>query len=123
MSSPYARSKQELEAAGYFVGRTEHWNSFVKIRQDLFGIIDMVCVKLGESGVLGVQPTSGDNVSKHLQKALANTVLPIWLAAGNRFVIHGWRKVGDRGKRKCWDCREVPVTAEMFEPKEIKNVA
>jgi hypothetical protein len=114
MSSPYARSKQQLEAAGYLVGRTEHWNSFVKIRQDLFGIIDMICVKADELGVLGVQPTVGDRVSDHLKKALANKVLPVWLAAGNRFVIHGWRKVGDRGKRKLWECRLVPVTVEMF---------
>lgn len=122
MSSPYARSKQQLEASGYFVGRTEHWNSFVKIRQDLFGIIDMVCVKANETGVLGVQPTVGDRASDHLKKALANKVLPVWLAAGNRFVIHAWRKVGDRGKRKLWECREVPVTIQMYETNEKENV-
>lgn len=118
MTSPYSRSKQDLEAAGYLVGRTEHWNSFVKIRQDLFGIIDMVCIKANEPGILGVQTTSGDHVADHMDKALANKALPVWLAAGNRFVIHGWRKVGDRGKRKLWECRIVPVTLEMYTAKE-----
>lgn len=114
MSSPYARSKQDLEAQGYLVGRTEHWNSFAHIRQDLYGIIDMVAIKAGEPGVLAVQTTSGSNVSSHLLKALANSALKVWLAAGNRFVIHGWRKVGAMGKRKLWDCRVVSVRLEMF---------
>jgi hypothetical protein len=37
----------------------------------------------------------------------ANKILPIWIGCGNRFVIHGWRKVGERGARKVWKCRKV----------------
>lgn len=112
--TPYARSKQALEAEGYIVGKTEHWNSFAYVRQDLFGIIDMVCIRAGNKGVLGVQPTTGDHVADHLRKALAEPRLFVWLQAGNRFSIHGWRKVGERGKRKIWDCRIVPVLLEDF---------
>lgn len=34
----------------------------------------------------------------------------VWLAAGNRIVVHGWKKSGPRGARKVWNCRELEIT-------------
>ena len=36
-----------------------------------------------------------------------NEYLDIWKKAGNKLLIHGWTKRGDRGKRKVWTLREV----------------
>lgn len=105
--TPYARSKQVLEQAGYFVGRTEHWNSFIHRRQDLYNLFDLVAVKSDEKGVLGVNPTTGSNIASHITKWLEGPILRVWLESGNRAELHGWRKVGERGKRKTWSCRIV----------------
>lgn len=112
--TPYSRSKQALEKEGYLVARTEHWNGFARIRQDLYGIIDMVAIKEGHPGVLGVQTTSGDHVMDHFKKALANKALPVWLKTGNRFEIHGWRKILGEGSRPTWQCRNVVLNESHF---------
>lgn len=111
--TPYSRSKQKLESEGYLVARTEHWNSFVHRRQDMFGIIDMVAIKETETGVLGVQVTSGSNVSSHIIKANGIDAVRVWCTAGNRFQIHGWRKIGAKGKRKVWDCRIIDFPGDV----------
>src|ERR1700751_4932922 len=58
--SPTQRSKAYLENAGYLVAITERWNPHAKVRQDMFGFIDMLAVKEGE--ILGVQTTSRSNM-------------------------------------------------------------
>lgn len=88
--TPTQRSKKYLENQGYTVAITERWNAFAKIRQDLFGIIDLLAIKPGE--VLGVQTTSGSNVSARLQKIKAAPVHKTILASGIKIVVHGWAK-------------------------------
>lgn len=97
MASPTQRTLKSLRDDGYTAEVVEKWNAFARIRQDLFGIIDIVAVKPGIAGVLGVQTTSYSNVSARIKKALENKILPIWVGAGNRFVVHGWKK-GLRGE-------------------------
>jgi hypothetical protein len=85
---------------------TERWNSFAKVRQDLFGFIDVLCVC--ENIVIAVQTTTGDNVSHRYEKMRYLPAVVHWLSAPSRkLVIHGWSKRGERGKRKTWTCREV----------------
>lgn len=96
MGSPTQRTLKQLRDSGYIAEVVEKWNAFARIRQDLFGVIDIVAIKDGVPGVLGVQTTSYSNVSARLKKAVANTVLPVWVGAGNRFLVHGWKK-GVRG--------------------------
>lgn len=105
MGSPTQRSLELLRKQGYTVGVVEHWNPFARIRQDLFGFIDLVAVRPGVRGVLAVQTTSGGNVSARLAKIRSEARAGIWLAAGNAIVVHGWRK---NSKRR-WECREVVV--------------
>ena len=107
MTSPTQRSKAKLIAEGYTVAITERWNQFAHVRQDLFGFADMVAVRIGTTGVLAVQTTSGSNVSARVEKIRNEPRAGIWLACGNRIEVHGWRKVGPRGKRKTWECRVV----------------
>jgi hypothetical protein len=39
-TSPTQLSLKKLREEGYTVAVVEHWNSFARIRQDLFGFID-----------------------------------------------------------------------------------
>ena len=96
MASPTQRSLKLLRDEGYTAEVTERWNQWARVRQDLFGVIDIVAVKAG-CPVLGVQTTSASNVSARIKKAKASPKLAVWLSAPARFVIHGWKK-GVRGE-------------------------
>ena len=111
MNSPTSRSLAKLRKEGWLVAVVERWNPYAKIRQDLFGFIDLVAIK-GDI-TLAVQCTSGDNVSARITKIQSLQAAATWLESSTRnIVVHGWRKVGARGERKLWDCREVPLTLE-----------
>ena len=111
MSSPTQRSKAKLQREGYTVAITERWNSFTRTRQDLFGFIDLIALRGNET--LAVQTTSGSNVSARIDKIKSLQSARVWLESNSRrIVVHGWRKVGARGKRKLWDCREEWILTE-----------
>ena len=123
MTSPTQRSLKLLRERGYTVQVVERWNSFAHIRQDLFGFIDLVAIRASERGVTAIQTTSGSNVAARMLKIRQEPRAGIWLAAGNRIVIHGWRKAGERGKVKRWECREVPVVFAEHETEATPRVA
>lgn len=111
MSSPTQRSKKLMQDQGYFVAITERWNPFAHIRQDLFGFIDLLCMKADE--LVAVQTTSGSNVSARIAKIKGIQAASLWLESpARRILVHGWRKVGAKGKRKIWECRTVEITKE-----------
>ena len=102
MTSPTQLTLRHLRAAGYLAQVVEHWNPHAKVRQDLFGIIDVIAVG---SDVVGVQATSGSNVSKRVAKLTDSPALPVLRKAGVRVLVHGWRKVAGR-----WRLREVDLS-------------
>jgi len=87
----------------------ERWNPYARVRHDLFGCIDIVVLDGGPGGPLGVQVTSGSNVSARVAKALAEPRIAAWIASPARFEVWGYRKVGDAGKRKTWELRVVTL--------------
>jgi len=104
MNSPTVRSLKKLRDEGYTCQVVEHFNSFVKIRQDLFNFIDIVAIRSDVPGVLGVQTTSRSNTSARVKKITDNPISKTWLSAGNKIEVHGWSKMGARGKVKHWNC-------------------
>lgn len=96
-------SLKALRAAGYTAAVVERWNSFVKIRQDLFGWIDIVAFKPGV-GFLGVQTTTLTHAAERLRKARGNLALEAWLQAGGALQVDAWFK--ERGR---WARRVYPV--------------
>lgn len=102
--SPTARSLAYLRAAGYTAAVVEHWNPHARIRQDLFGFVDVLGIKPGET--LAVQATSGSNVSKRVDKIAEHINIGAVREAGWRIVVHGWRK-NAKGR---WTLREVDVS-------------
>lgn len=106
--TPTQRSLAKLRAAGWLVAVVERWNPYARIRQDLFGFVDLLAVRGNET--LAVQTTCGSNVADRLAKILATQAAALWLESPSRtIVVHGWAKRGARGKRKTWTCREVNV--------------
>ena len=74
----------------------------------MFGCIDLLAVH-PTHGTLGIQTTSGSNVSARVKKCMAEPRMEIWKQAGNKLEVHGWRqiKVKRGGKARKWDCRIV----------------
>lgn len=103
--SPTQRSLAWLRERPGTAQVVEKWNPHAMVRQDLFGVIDILSISPGM--ILGVQACAGASVSARVKKALAEPRLREWLDAGGLFVVHGWRKVGPRGKRKAWSLRMV----------------
>lgn len=122
MSSPTQRTLKHLRDEGWTAAIVEHWNPFAHIRQDLAGWIDVLCWRPNDIGCVGVQTTTGDNLSARIQKARGNSALIAWLLAGNRLFAHGWTKKreirpdGRLGKRQVWTLREVEVRIEDVTP-------
>jgi len=90
VSSPTQRSLAHLREQGYTAAVVERWNSHARIRQDLFGFIDILALRDGET--LGVQATSGSNVSARVAKIAEHELVGAVRAAGWRVEVHGWRK-------------------------------
>ena len=87
--TPTQRSLALLREEGYTVAIVEKWNPHVRIRQDLFGFIDLLAIRKGET--LAVQTTS-TGVSSRIKKIMESDYLPKVRDAGWRIVVHGWRK-------------------------------
>lgn len=114
-TSPTQRTLKYLRKNGcQLVAITEHWNAWAGIRQDLFGIIDVLAIK--DKTVIAVQTTS-TGVSGRIDKIVEATfknpetkethrVLPALLGAGIKVYVHGWRK-NSLGK---WILREVELS-------------
>jgi len=112
--NPTARSLSKLRKDGWTCAIVERWIPATPagyrghiVRRDALGFGDLLAVKIGVPGATLIQCTSGSNVSARLSKIKSIDEAAIWLASGNRIVVHGWRRVGARGKRKLWQCREV----------------
>lgn len=68
----------------------ERWNPHARIRQDLFGFVDVIAV--GPAGVLAVQTTSADNVSSRVRKIAEHPSVGHVRDAGVAIRCHGWAK-------------------------------
>lgn len=107
-TSPTQRSLALLRSRGYLVAVVEKWNPHIHIRQDLWGFADLLAIR--DNDCLLVQTTIGANAAHRVAKIRGIPHAATWLASPNRtIVVHAWRKAGDRGKRKLWQCREIPI--------------
>ena len=86
--SPTQRTLKHMRGLGYTCQVVEHWNPFAKIRQDLFGFIDVLC--LGDGEIVGVQATSYSNVAARVRKIADHEHVGAVRKAGMRILVHGW---------------------------------
>lgn len=103
--TPTARTLQWLKARGYLAGVVERWNPHARIRQDLFGCVDIVAVK--GSFVSFWQATSGGNVSSRVSKIRELPHAEQLFASGALVYVIGWRKrkIKRGGKAVRWEPR------------------
>lgn len=119
--SPTQRSLARLRELGYVAQVVERWNPHARVRQDLFGCIDILAIEPGsKTPILGVQACAAASVSERLKKAIAEPRLMQWIRSGGSFEVWGWSKRGARGKRKVWSVRVVPVA--LYDDRELAAV-
>jgi len=108
--SPTQRSLKLLRDRGYLVAITERWNPFAKLRQDLFGWIDLLAIKGNET--LAVQTTTAPNMHARLSKIKSLQSAELWMESPNRkAAVHGWKKPNKTNRR--WACLEVALTNHL----------
>lgn len=124
MTSPTQRSLALLRESGWTAQVVERWVPQARKRVDLFGCIDLVAMRESDKGLLGVQATSASNLAARVTKALAEPRLFTWLAAGNRFLAHGWAKKGRAGARKLWqvNVREFELDGSVVRVREVERI-
>lgn len=101
--SPTQRTLAECRKRGWIAQVVERWNPHARIRQDLFGCIDILA--LTPDGILGIQACAGPSHAARMAKALREERLQRWRDAGGLFAVWSWSKRGARGKRKTWTLR------------------
>lgn len=114
--TPTQRTIRELKNNGRKCGIVEKWNAFAGphgIRQDLFGIIDIIALD-PERGVIGVQ-CCGNSFAAHYKKITEERAQETmdWLQTpGTVLEIWSWRKVKKHrgGKAVVWRPRIVEIT-------------
>lgn len=95
MTSPTQRTLARLKKENYdLVAITERWNPFAKIRQDLFGCIDILAIKDGDT--VAIQVTSYSNVSARVKKITESVALGPLRKANWTILVEGWHKKDGR---------------------------
>ncbi len=95
--SPTQRTLRALRDRGLIAAIVEKFNTHVGphgIRQDLFGIIDVIALD-PQTGVIGIQ-SCGQAFIEHIRKIMEerNQEATDWLRTpGTSFELWGWRKV------------------------------
>lgn len=91
--SPTERTLKQLRADGWRCAVVEKWNPHARIRQDLFGFVDILAIRGGET--LAVQATSGagGNAAARVRKIEAADALADVRAAGWAIQVWAWRKL------------------------------
>lgn len=110
-TSPTSRTLKYYRDEGYTAQVVEKFITWTNRRVDLFGWIDIVAMKDGEKGLLGIQTTSLDHLTERIKKAKALPELELWLLTGNRALFIGWRKLKKPINRRFWqpDIREITL--------------
>ena len=103
--SPTQNTLKWMRAQGYLSAVVERWNPHARIRQDLFGIIDVLGVS--DEGTLAVQSTSDSNLSARVKKMRESEHLGTLIAAGWTVVAQGWKKKSGR-----WVSREIYLSEQ-----------
>jgi hypothetical protein len=97
--SPTQRTLKRLRDSGDYplIAIVEHWNSFAKIRQDLFGIIDLLAID-NKGTTIGIQVTSYSNISARIKKLENSNSIGHLRKANWQLIVEGWKK----GKNNKW---------------------
>lgn len=103
--SPTQLTLAKLQKDNYpLVQIVEKWNSWGRVRQDLFGFIDVLAID-EEGNTVAIQTTSASNVSARIKKIADSDNVKHVRNAGWKILVHGWYKQNNR-----WHVKEVDVS-------------
>lgn len=111
------RSMRYLRSIGMRVGCTEYWNPHVKIRQDLFGFIDLIALSMStdhlDGQICAIQVVN-THLPEHIAKIKSSDAARNWIACGGGIEVHNWKHVckNGRGTRKVWKLERIEVTPD-----------
>lgn len=105
--TPTQRSLKVLREQGYHCAIVERWNPHTRVRQDLFGFADLLCIQEGHSPLL-VQVTS-TGWSARIKKILNEPLAELALKSGFRIEVHGWRKLKSNKNRQTIKVTEIEL--------------
>ena len=103
--SPTQLTLRELRRLGYRAEVVEKWNPHAFVRQDLFGIIDVLAVGHGET--IGVQCTTKHNLSSRERKMADSEAIGDLREANWTLLLHGWSQPA-KGRR--WELTVINVS-------------
>lgn len=112
-TSPTQRTLKWLREDGWLADVVERWVPWPGAdgvrkgnRHDAFGILDILALKPGEP-ILGVQCFGATGMPSHRAKVQEAPATALWLGAGGRLLLVGWRKVRVKrgGKAMRWEPR------------------
>jgi hypothetical protein len=107
-NSPTKLSLEKMRKDGYVCQVVEKWNPFARVRQDLFGFIDILCIHDEKGIIVGVQSTTTGHANERVVKIRNEPRALIWLRARGKIVVHGWKKGGKRSEAPGkWICTVV----------------
>jgi hypothetical protein len=93
-ASPTQLTLKWLRENGWTAEVVEHWNPHARVRNDLFGIVDVLALK--GATTLAVQTTSAKNVSARIHKIADSPFVAAIREAGWAIAVHGWEKRKNR---------------------------
>ncbi len=94
-SSPTARTLERLRRDGYLAQVVERWNPHARVRQDLYGVIDVLGIN--ETSTIGVQATTMSGRSSHMKKLSESPAAVTWTRGPDRHLeLWCWRKLKNR---------------------------
>lgn len=76
----------------------ERWNHFARIKQDLFGVFDILALDTTHRKIMGIQTTIAAHHAAHLKKMMDAPKLPPWLQAGGEAWLISWYPDRERYK-------------------------
>lgn len=104
--SPMERTLERLRELKFEPYIVEKWNPFARVRQDAYGIADVLAYgpvgHVNFGGIWLVQTTTWDNRLAHYKKIQESEHLKPWLANGGRFLLLTWGKEGKFWKER-WE--------------------
>lgn len=106
---PSTLTKRTLDAwrkGGYLCQVVETYNSHARVKNDLYGFLDVLCVR--EKEIVGIQVTSQSNLSARVDKILKHkNYIPI-KKSGIKILVEGWQKKKE-GRRLLWESNIVEL--------------
>ena len=103
--SPTQLTLRKLKTDGWTtLAIVEHWNPFARIRQDLFGCIDILALKDGDT--LAIQCTTYNNRWSRVKKISENEHLGSMRECNWTIEVWGWRK----NKSNKWEVDVIDIS-------------